>query len=288
MILVLQLAAALALSGRDSLTAAIEARIAQDSGVQVAVAYTDRSRHDSLYLRADTAFHAASTMKLPVMMELFRQVDAKSFGLDQGILLVNKFASIADGSSFSVTRSDDADTTMHDKAGTRVSVREMLNRMIDRSSNLATNQLIAMIGPPAVNAMMQRLGARRMKVLRGVEDIKAFDAGMNNVATARDLAILLDAIQNSRPEIGSHRREMLDILLAQEFNDGIPAGLPAGTRVAHKTGEITSHSHDAAIIYPRGRDPYILVVLTRGIQDSTRSDRLISDISRIIYLHATR
>jgi len=69
----------------------------------------------------------------------------------------------------------------------------------------------------------------------------------------------------------------------QEFNEEIPAGLPAGTRVAHKTGWITGVLHDAAVVYPRDRTPYVLVVLTRGIPDDKVARQLIADISRLVY-----
>ena len=204
------------------------------------------------------------------------------------MLLVNEFRSIADGSPFTVSADDDSDSSLYSKVGSRVPVRELLQRMITRSSNLATNQLIAMIGAESVTSLIRHLGGQRMTVLRGVEDGKAFERGMNNVATARDLSILLGAIKNASPEIGTHSRDMLDILLAQEFNEKIPAGLPPGTRVAHKTGEITAHSHDAAIIYPASRKPYVLVVLTRAIPDGKVASSLIADISRLVYQYATR
>jgi beta-lactamase class A len=132
---------------------------------------------------------------------------------------------------------------------------------------------------------MRSLGAQRIQVLRGVEDGKAFEKGLNNTTTARDLAIILRAIQEGRAGSPAATQEMLAILLAQEFNEKIPAGLPPGTRVAHKTGEITAVSHDAAIIYPNARKPYVLVVLTRGIPDGTKSSKLIADISAILYAH---
>lgn len=272
----------------DSLAERIEARIAGVPGAQVAVAFVDDARSVSLYLRADSVYHAASTMKVPVMMELFRQADTRGFALDQPVLIVNEFRSIADESPFTVDPAEDSDQSLYEKIGSRVPVRELLQRMIVRSSNLATNQLIAMIGAESVTALVRRLGGQRMTVLRGVEDIKAYERGMSNVATARDLAILMSAMLHARPEIGSLSREMIDILLAQEFREKIPAGLPPGTRVAHKTGEITAHSHDAAIVYPASRAPYVLVVLTRGIPDGKVSAALISDISRIVFQHATR
>ena len=130
---------------------------------------------------------------------------------------------------------------------------------------------------------MRLLGAQRIQVLRGVEDGKAFDKGLNNTTTARDLATILRAIEEGKAASPEATREMRQILLAQEFNEKIPAGLPSGVRVAHKTGEITAHSHDAAIVYPPGRNPYVLVVLTRGIQDGAKASKLIADISSIVY-----
>ncbi len=278
--------AALQVQGEESLSSRIESVIASVPGAQVAVAYVDSATGRSLYRNADSVYHAASTMKVPVMMELFRQAGAGGFSLDQPLLLVNEFRSIADGSPFTVTPEDDADTSLYSHLGSRVPVRDLLERMITRSSNLATNQLIALVGAESVTAMIRSLGGQHMTVLRGVEDLKAFDRGMNNVATARDLAILMSAIMQARPEIGMHSAEMLNILLAQEFNEKIPAGLPPGTRVAHKTGEITANSHDAAIVYPTNRKAYVLVVLTRGIVDAKVSAKLTADISRLVYQSA--
>ena len=136
-----------------------------------------------------------------------------------------------------------------------------------------------------MTAMAAGLGATHMRVLRGVEDQKAFDAGLINTTTSADLAILLRQIEKGIVLSPAASREMREILLAQEVNDKIPAGLPAGTPVAHKTGEITAVSHDAAIVYPPGRQPYVLVVLTRGIRDSAQSAALIADISRLVYSH---
>ncbi|HEX9248226.1 MAG TPA: serine hydrolase, partial [Gemmatimonadaceae bacterium] len=144
------------------------------------------------------------------------------------------------------------------------------------------------VGADAVTRTMRSLGAQRIQVLRGVEDGKAFDKGLNNTTTARDLALILRAIEEGRAASPAATREMLGILLAQGFNEKIPAGLPAGTRVAHKTGEITAVSHDAAIVYPMGRKPYVLVVLTRGISDGNRASKLIADISALVYVHSSK
>jgi len=261
-------------------------RIAVSPGATVAVSYVDLETGESVSINEDTVFHAASTMKIPVMMEVLRRAQSGSFSLDQGVLLVNQFASIVDGSPYSLDASEDGDTALYARIGERVPIRDLMRRMITRSSNLATNQLIALTGAANVTATARSLGAARIQVLRGVEDQKAFDRGMINSTTSSDLAALLIAIEKGQALSTASSAEMRDILLAQEFNEKIPAGLPSGTRVAHKTGEITAVSHDAAVVYPANRRPYVLVVLTKGIRESALSSALIADISRLVYRNA--
>ena len=273
---------------QDSVLERVQARIAEEPGAQVGLAYVDLASGDTLFLNADTSFHAASTMKVPVMIELFRRANTGSFRMNQGLLLVNQFASIVDGSLYGLDSSSDSDSTLYHRIGERVRVDTLLRLMITRSSNFATNTLITLVGADAVTRTMRSLGAQRIQVLRGVEDGKAFEKGLNNTTTARDLGLILRAIEEGRAASAGATREMLGILQAQEFNEKIPAGLPPGTRVAHKTGEITAVSHDAAIVYPPGRRPYVLVVLTRGIPDGSKSSKLIADISALVYAHSVR
>jgi beta-lactamase class A len=273
---------------QDSVLERIQARIAEEPGAQVGLAYVDLASGDTLFLNADTSFHAASTMKVPVMIELFRRANTGSFRMNQGLLLVNQFASIVDGSLYALDPGSDSDSTLYHHIGERVRVDTLLRLMITRSSNFATNTLITLVGADAVTRTMRSLGAQRIQVLRGVEDGKAFEKGLNNTTTARDLGLILRAIEEGRAAPAGATREMLGILQAQEFNEKIPAGLPPGTRVAHKTGEITAVSHDAAIVYPPGRKPYVLVVLTRGIPDGSKSSKLIADISALVYAHSVR
>jgi beta-lactamase class A len=270
----------------DSTTVRIARRVAQVKDAVVGVAFHDLETGDSLFINADDSYHAASTMKVPVLIELMRRVDAGGLSLDQGIPLVNQFGSIVDGSPYSLDPADDSDSSAYSRIGSRVPVRELIDRMITRSSNLATNALIELAHADRVNATAHSLGARNIKVLRGVEDGKAFQAGLNNTTTARDLAVLLEGIERGTAASRSSCDTMREILLRQEFNTEIPAGLPPGTKVAHKTGWITGVLHDAAIVYPAGRKPYVLVVLTRGIPDDKVARQLIADISRIVYTHA--
>jgi beta-lactamase class A len=276
-------------SPSDTLRASLQARIAQVKGASVAVAYQHLGdAKDSLYLEADRSFHAASTMKVPVMIEFFRRVDAGKLSLDQQLTLANQFASIVDGSPYALDAKDDEDASLYERLGKPVPARELVERMITRSSNLATNTVIALVDAKRVTKTLRSLGARQMTVLRGVEDGKAYQKGLNNTATARDLATLMAAIEQGKAASPASTRAMRSILLAQELNLEIPAGLPPGTPVAHKTGQISGVLHDAAIVYPSGRPPYILVVLTSGIPDEKEARALIADLSRQVYVHATR
>jgi beta-lactamase class A len=279
--------AALAQAG-DSLRSKLEQRIGATPGAVVGVYYKSLKSGELVTVQPDSSFHAASTMKVPVMIEFFRQVERKGIAEQQPILLINQFASIVDGSPFSVAPLDDSDSTMYLRVGNRVSARELVERMIVRSSNLATNAIIALIGAQNANATAHSLGASHIQVLRGVEDGKAFQKGLNNTTTARDLGMLLEAIE--KRTAGSPRAcsEMIGILSRQEFNDEIPAGLPPGTRVAHKTGSITGVLHDAALVYLPNQSPYVLVVLTKNIQDDRVARTLIADLSRLVYEHVTR
>lgn len=269
--------------GTRELAKRIDALVAESGAETVAVAFKDLQTGRELFVNERASFHAASTMKVPVMFEVYREARAGTLKLDESVAVKNEFKSIADGSLFSVSPEDDSEQTLYKKVGGNESVRELVRLMITESSNLATNILIQRVTPVRVMALLKRMGARDMKVLRGVEDGKAFERGMNNTTTARDLLILFRALAEGRVVSAEASREMADVLAAQKFNGGIPAGLPEGTRVAHKTGSITKIEHDAGVIYPPGRKPYVLVVLVRGIADEKRAHKLIADISRAVY-----
>ncbi len=263
-----------------ALRQSIERRVAAVPNAEVAVWLEDLATHQTLARNAETSFHAASTMKVPVMIELFRRHDAGELRLDSAVVLRNEFPSIVDGSPFTLDAGSDSDSSLYAKVGQPVTLRELNQRMITRSSNLATNVVIAVLDPTRVNATARALGATTMQVRRGVEDTKAFNAGLNNTTSAHDLGVLMAALAQDKAASPASCTAMREILLQQEFNDEIPAGLPPGTPVAHKTGWITATTHDAAIIYPPGRAPYVLVVLTRAIPQRTVAQQLMADISR--------
>jgi beta-lactamase class A len=271
-------------SSAGSLAAGIKQRVAAVPGAAAGIYYRAMDDPaDTLAIGADSSFHAASTMKIAVMIQVYRDADAGRLALDQPITVRNQFASIVDGSPYALDPKDDSDSGMYDLVGRSITVRDLMLRMIQRSSNLATNTVIGLVGAARADSTAHALGASRIRVLRGVEDGKAFERGLNNTTTARDLAALLIAIQQDKAATPAGCAAMRDVLLGQEFNTEIPAGLPAGVRVAHKTGQITGVLHDAAIVYPATAPPYVLVVLTSGMPDERVARRMIVDISRMVY-----
>jgi beta-lactamase class A len=269
---------------RPDLARRIEARI-RAANAEVSVAFEDLATGERVALGADRSLHAASTMKIAVMLETYRQAAAGELRLDDPVPVRNEFRSLVDGSLFSVERTGDADPVTHDHIGKTLSIETLVRRMIVRSSNLATNLLIERLSAARVTALCRALGAHATHIRRGVEDGKAFRAGIVNTTTAGDLVTLLRAIAERRVP---HADAMRAVLLAQELNDGIPAGLPRGTAVAHKTGSIASHYHDAAIVLPDGRQPYLLAVMTRGLPDARVAAPMVAEISRLVWEHAGR
>jgi beta-lactamase class A len=262
-------------------------RLIKESGADVAVAFRTLDgpagappRLEWL-VRPDDPFHAASTMKVPVMIELFRQARAGLVTLDEPLAVKNEFASIVDGSPYTLSTGDDSDAEIYKRIGQTMTLLELCEQMITVSSNFATNLLIQRLGAANVQRTVDGMGAGGMIVRRGVEDSKAFAQGLNNSTTARALMIIMERVARLQAVDADASRQMIDILKRQRFNDAIPANLPPGTPVGHKTGHITKIHHDAAIVY--GPRPFVLVVLTRGIEDIRASAVLMARIARLLY-----
>ena len=252
---------------------------ARYDGATVAISIRDGDL--ALDLGADRPFHAASTMKVPVMIELFRQHENGWLSLDSTLEVRNSFRSIVDGSLYSIE--DDSDEDIYRRIGERMTMRELMRRMMTVSSNLATNLLIEEVSADSVRQTAARLGAPSMNVLRGVEDIKAFERKLSNTTTSRDLAVLLYRLMAAEAVSPAADSTMLEIMAMNVFNDMIPAGLPEDARIVNKTGWITAIHHDAAVVYPRGQHPYVLVILTEGLEDKGQSSALGAEIARTVH-----
>jgi len=267
-------------SSLEAAKKSVLARI-EKSGADVGIAFRTLDGKDEWYSRADESFHAASTMKVPVLIELFHQVKDGKLKLSDALVIRNEFRSIVDGSPYKLDVADDSESGLYKVEGKTQTVAELAELMITVSSNLATNLLIEKLGVENIRATVHSLGADGMSVLRGVEDGKAFEKGMNNTTTARALATLMTAIADGKAVDTESSKQMTAILEQQKFNEAIPAGLPPGTRVAHKTGDITKVHHDAAIVY--GQRPFVLAILVRGIAEDKAAYALMAGIAGDLY-----
>jgi len=233
-------------------------------------------------------FHAASTMKTPVMIEVFKQAAENKFNLDDSIEIKNEFKSIVDDSIYSLDITDDSGEELYNFIGKKKTIRQLVFDMITVSSNLATNILIELVGAKNTTETLRSIGANDIKVLRGVEDNKAFQLGLNNVVTAFDLMLMYQYL--AKHELVSHEasKEMINILLHQKHNSRISAKLPPDVKVAHKTGSITGVGHDSGIIFlPDGRK-YVLVLLSKNVKDEKAVIEVQAEISKMIYEFVTQ
>ncbi|MCP9767671.1 serine hydrolase [Lacihabitans sp. LS3-19] len=254
----------------------IEKLISKSDG-KFAVAFKDLSNRNVIFINEHEYFHAASTMKTPVMMEVFNQISQKKLNLKDSIEVRNEFKSIVDQSTYSLDLSDDSDDVIYSKIGTKITLEDLIFQMITVSSNFATNILIDKVGAENVMKYLNKNGINENIVLRGVEDTKAFNAGLNNRTTAYGLMQVFELLEKE------NHPKMKEILFAQKFNEIIPAKLPKDVKVAHKTGSITGVQHDSGIVYlPDGRK-YVLILLSKELKNPKAGVETLSEISKIIY-----
>ena len=235
---------------------------------------------------ADAPFHAASTMKLAVLLAVQRQITRGELAADAPVHVRNKFTSIVDRRPYMLDVNRDGDPELYAHLGRTMTVDQLAYQMITRSSNFATNLLVDVVGIPVIQRALHEMGIEGIKVIRGVEDQAAFDAGLNNEVTANGLLRLLRLVSDRKAYSPEASQRMLEILLDQRFKGGIPAGLPDATRVAHKTGNISTVHHDAGIVYLEGRQPYVLVILTRFDASPSRGTA-VAEVSRDIFEHVS-
>ncbi|MBX2940718.1 MAG: serine hydrolase [Cyclobacteriaceae bacterium] len=254
---------------------------------EFAVAFKDLSTGETLFINEKEVFHAASTMKTPVMIEVYKQAAEGKFSLNDSIEVKNEFKSIVDSTLYSLDVKDDSQTELYNLLGTKKLLKDLVYDMIITSSNLATNIVIELVDAKKVTATMRDLGAPDILILRGVEDQKAFDAGLNNTTTAYDLMVIFEKLANGEAVNPEADQQMINILLDQEFNEIIPAKLPKNVKVAHKTGSITGVQHDSAlIILPDGRK-YLLVMLSKNLKDAKAGVAAMANASELIYSYVT-
>lgn len=267
----------------EQLKADIEAELAKTEGT-FAVAFKNlQEPEEELLINAKENFHAASTMKTPVLLEVYKQAEAGKFSLNDSLTVKNEFKSIVDSSLYSLNPEDDSYNLLYEQIGEQQSIGDLTYNMIITSSNLATNIVIELVGAENTTQTMRELGANDIQVLRGVEDTKAYREGLSNTTTAYDLMLMFEAIAKGEAVSQKASEEMIDILLDQKFNKMIPAKLPEDVKVAHKTGWITGVHHDSGIVFlPDGRK-YVLVLLSKELSDEDAGVETLATVSKMIY-----
>lgn len=250
-----------------------------------AVGFKDLKTGRKLLLNGDSVFHAASTMKTPVMIELYKQAAAGRFSLTDSVELKNEFKSIVDQSLYSLDSMEDGEQDLYRHTGEKRTIKELLYLMITMSSNFATNLVIGLVDAKNVTATMRLAGATKMEIIRGVEDEKAFEKGLINTTNARDLVLLFEKLANGELVNKEASKEMIKVLLNQHFNEIIPARLPPGVSVAHKTGSITGVQHDCGIVFLPDGSSYVLVLLSKDLKDEPAAINAMAEVSRIVYDH---
>lgn len=264
----------------------IKAELGRQKGI-FAMAFRNVQTGETLLFNEQETFHAASTMKTPVMIELYKQAADRKFSLSDSVTIRNEFKSIVDGSLYSLNAGDDSQQELYTQIGARRTVYDLMYQMIIMSSNLATNLLIEMVDGKNVTKTMRELGAAKIQVLRGVEDNKAYAQGLNNTTTAYDLMLIYDKM--AKDEIGNATvcSAMINILLDQKFNEIIPARLPADVKVAHKTGSINGVQHDSGIVFLPDGKKYVLVLLSRKLEDEKAAISAMARVSEMVYRYFT-
>ncbi len=260
----------------------IQKELDKHPGGRFAYAFLDVQTGEQVLFHANESFHAASTMKTPVMIEAFRQVAQGKFALTDSITVYNTFTSIVDKSRYALSPESDSEQALYAEVGDKVTWHDLLYRMITESSNLATNIVIDQVGAKNVMKTMKHIGADDIRVLRGVEDIKAYEKGLNNTTTAHDLMLVFEQLATGGMVGEDACKQMLAILMDQHHRGIIPAKLPDDVKVANKTGSITHILHDSGIVYlPDGRR-YVLVLLSGGLEEG-KAKAALSSVSKLFY-----
>jgi beta-lactamase class A len=258
---------------------AIKARHALE---RLAVACYDGETRVQWSYDADSYFHGASTVKLAVLAGVYGEITRGRLKGDDPVHVRNRFTGAMDGQPFMLDLASEPDPEVARHVGRTLTVHELAYRMITRSSNLATNLLIDIVGVPAIQQCLEDLRIEGILVRRSVQDQAAFEAGVNNLVTANGLLRLLRLISDGRVHSPQACADMLEMLLDQRYKSGIPAGLPTDARVAHKTGNISTVHHDAGIVYIGKRRPFFLVVLTQFAEARGRGTA-VAEVSRDIF-----
>lgn len=266
-----------------ALRAHLEQTAAQAKLEAVAVVARQEDTGKSFVHHGDRWFHAASTFKAAVLFALLRAVHEDRARLQDQLHVRNRFLSLVEAPPYRIDGERDGESTVYREIGRSLPLHRLAEKMIVRSSNLATNLLLDFLTVAYVQSTLTAAGVHGLAVRRGVEDLAAHEAGINNEATALGLVQLFEAFRRPDSLPDELRETGMQILFGQEFKSMLPGRLPKGTRVAHKTGEISTHTHDAGIVFPAAGAPYEVAILTEHAAGSEGRQRAVAEMSRAVF-----
>jgi beta-lactamase class A len=236
----------------------------------VGIAIQDVATGATSGIHSGSEMPAASTIKIPVMVEVFRQLVAGKFDLNTKLRL----------------RRGDKDWGSGDLSGARVgssyTVSRLLALMIDVSDNTATNMLIRRVGRQRINATMAGYGLTHTRLR---DFIRSEGPGIRWAlrSSPADMAHLLGVMAKEQLVDEWSSREMITILRGQHHNGLLPEPLPPGTQIAHKTGTLHDTLNDVGIVYGAGEDPYVIAVMTTDLPTLESGRRFIRGVSKMAY-----
>lgn len=249
--------------------------IARDVDGVLGVRITDLKTGEGFSVNGDVVFTQASAIKLPLLVELFRQVEERRHDLDESITVEANDITPGSGVLQQLT-----------PGRVRMTLRDVATLMITVSDNTATNMIIDRAGMEAVNRTMETLGLAGTKLQRKMMDTEAWLADRENLSTPNEQAKLLEMIYKGDVLSASLREELVRILSIPKSSRIRPL-LPPGTRVAHKTGSVPGVVVDVGIVYLEER-PFIVAAMANWLLDAQEAERAIGQISLAAYQYFDR
>jgi beta-lactamase class A len=255
--------------------------IVQQTDAVVGVAVVDLTDQRSFYLNADAVYPSASTIKIAVLGELYRQHERAASG-SSGAKLGDLYTWDAkdgvggDGVLIAMT-----------PGVTRLTNRDLAALLVSLSDNTATNILIDRVGMDNVNALLERLGMKETRLRRHMMDVKAAREGRENTATPRELVMLLSALHDGRVLGKATTDDFFKMLSTQKKNSYMTRLLPSDLTTANKPGDLDGVRNDAAIVFVPGR-PFAIAVMTTFTHDELDAEMCIARLTHAAWSYFDR
>jgi beta-lactamase class A len=253
---------------KETLERKIRQRAARLEGI-MGIAVKSLDGAFEFFAHEHEVFHAASIIKIPILIELYRQIEEQIVAIDRKVVLADEHKVAGAG-------------VLHElHAGLVLTIKDLAILMIVVSDNTASNMLIDIVGQENVNCLLRELGMKN-SALRKKFMIELADRSIINFISPYDAMMLLEKLYEGEILSRPATAEVLDILSRQQYREKIPLLLPEDLQIANKTGEVTGVRHDVGIVFLENH-PYVVSLMTKDVVDPLEADRAIAEISKKIY-----